>query len=339
MTYSESTLRPFLSAPDNGGRPGMPGPAARAEKLRVDLAIELSHRLSHAVTPRHIGLLPDGGRLKDSTAKLTLSWPDGTEKFILVSGTGNPDLVARACRNIDAVRARLPKGLRAPVLTPEASGGVNGLSYAVWPRHRPLSRNKILHALQCRRLAPAVCDWLFDICHASAAAPDDPLDKQDGFEAPLEFLMNDARQPRAFRSAAEQARAQLGAGTWTPRFCIQHSDFWIGNILQPSTRARHASAPFFVIDWAGAKVKGYPFIDLVRFLMSVRAGAARSRKEIDRHCVPLACEPEDAIGYCLCALGRLGENPEFFPEKNYLDLCLNIFDFMQRTAIGASRGR
>lgn len=293
--------------------------------LALDLSIRYGVRLEAG---RFQCLSDDGAALADATRKFLCPIPQGGDGFLLLSSFGNPKLVARGVRNIESIRAVLPADLAAPVLTPAAAGEIASLTYAVWPRKQTLHRNRFVAAYQKWRLMPALYDWLFGLCRESLVAPADDGELAEGFVAPLEFMAAHSGQTEAIRAAARVSLDRLAAGAWRPRHCIQHSDFWVGNIILPSAAERRQGAPrFFVVDWAGARLKGYPLIDLVRFMQSVRARAPRRERESRRYLEALGCDRADTTGYILAALGALGANLEYFPEDRYLALSASVFDY------------
>lgn len=273
-------------------------------------------------------LSADAAQLADSTRKFLSPTPQGGEGFLLLSSFGSPRLVARGARNIEAIRAFLPPTLAAPILAPVAAGEIASLTYAVWPRKQTLHRNRFVAAYQKWRLIPTLYDWLFGLCRESLVAPADDRELADGFATPLEFMAAHAGHSPEIRAAARASLDRLAAGAWRPYHCIQHSDFWIGNIVLPSAEERtHANTPFYVVDWAGARLKGYPLIDFVRFAQSVRAGAPRRHRECRRYVQALDCEVGDLTGYLLASLGALGANLEYFPEDRYLALSASVFAY------------
>lgn len=293
------------------------------------LALDISARYGVRIEAgRFHCLSADGTPLADATRKFLCPAPQGGDGFLLLSSFGNPKLVARSVANIEAIRAALPAPLAGPVLAPVAAGEIASLTYAVWPRKQTLHKNRFVAAYQKWRLTPALYDWLFGLCRESLVAPADDAELAAGFVAPLEFMAAHPGQSEAIRAAARVSLDRLAAGAWRPRHCIQHSDFWVGNIVLPSAAERRQGAPdFFVVDWAGARLNGYPLIDLVRFMQSVRAAAPRRARERRRYLEALDCDGADMTGYILAALGALGANLEYFPEDRYLALSASVFDY------------
>ncbi len=263
----------------------------------------------------------------DATIKLICSSEDSGLIFVTVSGEGNPDLVARAARNIREVRTKLTDYYSGPVLEPLETGVINGRSFAVWPMLLDLPQNR-LHRIHLKwRLRPIVFDWLAGVLtdtHIEATR-----DEKQAIAANLTTLLDDCRHPDVLRQAAENAADRLASGKWTPFHCVQHSDLWMGNIMM----GRPGSpASFRVIDWAGATIKGFPFFDLFKFSMSSCASPRLVRKYVKQQLGQLGSKNIDIQSYLSSALGQIQSNLEFFPEDIFRKMAANTIEYSQKFA-------
>ena len=88
----------------------------------------------------------------------------------------------------------------------------------------------------------------------------------------------------------------------------------------------YALYPFIVIDWPGAKMRGYLMYDLLRLANSMRLSTRALRREVLRHCQIVDIEPVSARGHLLAGLGYLGLNLGCFPPEVYAEtsrICFN----------------
>lgn len=253
-----------------------------------------------------------GGREQapDATRKFLAPTPQGGRGVLLLSSAGNGALVARAVANIKTARAAVSPATAAPILTPAAAGEAGGCSFAVWPRHVPFASDARLTRLWRRqRHGGAVLAWGADFARETAVPAD-----LDAAGADLRAIAGNELLPATMRRDAQAALSRLKGGAWHPIACLQHGDFWAGNVLLPRGRA---DAGFFVIDWAGMLPAGYPFFDLARMLVSLNLGAARRRRHLEGLAGALGIAPDDVGPHLLAALGAVGRNLEHFPPEMY----------------------
>jgi len=266
--------------------------------------------------------------LADSTLKCLVPCPSGEPGFLLLSGPGNPDLVARAVRNIGAVRSRLPEPLAATVLAPVLTGEIDGRSCAVWPRHLPfVVPGRLRFRLRALWYRARLLGWARDLCAATLSEPAGAEARRQGFGAPLARLTADAGFPDDLRRRAEAALARLETGAWQPRHCIQHGDLWAGNFLLP--RPGTPPVPLYVIDWAGARLTGYPVFDSARLGLSLRCPPRRMATHLAGLAGVLGCEVTDIPAYALCAIGDLGATLEHFPEARYRQMAQQVTAYLE----------
>lgn len=266
--------------------------------------------------------------IADSTSKFIVPGPGGDEAFLILSGSGNPDLVARAAEGIRIARATLPDPTRQAVLPPLFEGRVAGLSCAAWPRHRPFGTDRRLRwYLRRWRHAPPLLDWACKLCTESLSMTGPRAETDETYRRAISSVMADEGFPAAMRSDAETALARLDRGTWRPLHCLQHGDLWAGNILLPAGTG--TSARFFVIDWAGLKRQGFPVFDLVRLADSLRCSGRMRDRMLDRIAAPLGCERFDLRGYLIAAIGNMGEALEFFPREAYYGMAARSHAYLE----------
>jgi hypothetical protein len=258
----------------------------------------------------------------DATTKLVFTSAQDVPMFVTVSGDGNPDLVARATRNIKKVRRQLSERYAEPVVEPLEAGMVLGRSFAVWPMLDQFPQGRVPRYLAKRRIRPNVLDWLsgiLDETHIQTNADDRRL-----IATNLALLYDDRRHQDHVRRAAESAADSLASGRWVPVHCVQHSDLWMGNIM---IAPAGSSMSFTLVDWAGATTTGYPFFDLCRFAISNNTPSRLIKKHV-------ACQlrrldsNSNRIGFnVLCALGQMQSRLEHFPESLFRKMALETTNF------------
>jgi len=129
------------------------------------------------------------------------------------------------------------------------------------------------------------------------------------------------------RSVSRRALDRLLAGDFVPRSTPMHNDLWKGNILLPSSDDGQdkQAFPFFVIDWRGSRIDGFPLFDLVRLAMSLKFSARELRQELMHCCQSLGCEFSDAPYYVATALGEIASRRDQFPVQAFLGMAEHCF--------------
>ena len=251
---------------------------------------------------------------------------------VLCSAPVAPDMVERALTRAREAKALLGPAVGAPILEPMASGRIGPLSYAVLPYCRPLTDVRVLWWPQRARLRPALLDWLWQVTKRSVCEPpEDEIDRR--FFEPLRQVVGSPISSDRLRSAGKHALSRLDSGAWVPKHVLMHGDLWKGNILfRPAgTHAlQSGAAPFVVIDWPGAVMRGYGIYDLVRLAQSIRLSNRSLRPEVIRHCAVLQCQPIDARCQVLAALGHLAQHRESFPGAMYARMAERCLTTIER---------
>jgi hypothetical protein len=119
----------------------------------------------------------------------------------------------------------------------------------------------------------------------------------------------------------------LLASDFVPRSTPMHNDLWKGNILLPSCDdvLDNHPFPFFVIDWRGSRIDGFPLFDLVRLAMSLKFSARELRRELMHCCESLGCEFSDAPYFVATALGEISSRRDQFPVQAFLGMAEHCF--------------
>ena len=294
---TESPLAPLIASPI--------APLCRAvNALPADVSISLLYQ----------GNLPDS-----SAIFIARNAQDKPLAIVQLSAPASPGMVARGAARARDAAACMGPALARSVLLPTSEGEIDGRSYAIMPYCLGFSSSRPRWIFERMRLRPVVLDWLRDIAERTVA-PVHEADLSLQYERPLRNLLALAGASPSLRLRTEQALQRLASGAWCPRHVLMHADLWKGNLLLrqgDSSGARRGFAErVAVIDWAGAKPRGYAFYDLVRVADSLRLSPRGLRAEVLRHCEVLGCEPVDVPGYLLAAIGGLlGELEEFPVER------------------------
>lgn len=276
----------------------------------ADIAQALSNLYGYAVHVEPVHNEDFKEQVKDATLKFLAPMPDGGAGFLLVSGAGNPQLVRRAVDNIRQAREAVSVLTGAPVLQPAITGEAAGRSFAVWPYKPPFAAsNRLLLRLRKYLYAGRIASWAEAFCQETLTVAAPHTVRKD-----LCRISEDSELSDAIRASANEAMTRLENGQWRPMHCLQHGDFWTENLLLAS---RGEAASFYVIDWAGMQREGYPFLDLMRILSSLRRGRGFNSRCVERMRQSIGCDRQDITAYMLCAYGRIGRTLEHFPLDRY----------------------
>ncbi len=268
-----------------------------------------------------VSLLSQDNTVADGTTVLLLRDLAGQSRaVVLCSAPASPGKVQRAMQYAHQAKAILGASTGVHIRDPLAEGSVRGLSYAVLPYCNELSDSRPVWWIQRALLRPLIFEWLRRVTECTVR--DVELAAVDrSFAEPLRRMASLEPINDRLRAAAERATERLVAGAWTPRHVLMHGDLWKDNILiRPAKRAVEQwkwRDRFVIIDWAGSEIHGYAMYDLVRMAQSMGLNAKNLRREVERHCRLLRCEPADAMSYLLAALGHIAMNLEHFPIDRY----------------------
>jgi hypothetical protein len=222
--------------------------------------------------------------------------------ILAISPEAFPDLVSVEQEKASRMKSVLGPELGSPIVVPIAQGSLgSGRSYALLPRKTPLSDSRIGWPIQRRSLKSHLTRWLRGINTTTTAQETSFGLYRDS----LDYLCGMADLNESIKLVSRTALGRLLSGDFVPRSTPMHNDLWKGNILLPSgdDHCDKQTFPFFVIDWRGSRVDGFPLFDLVRVSMSLQLTAKELRRELMHSCQSLGCDFSDAPYYVAAFLG------------------------------------
>lgn len=253
---------------------------------------------------------------EDAPSRSTIANARGRPVAVMfLSSPVSPGLIGRNLANARAAGAMLGEDLGSVILEPWTEGRFEGRTYAVWPWYRPLSDYKPWAHCQKLMLRAPVLAWLRDATLQTNKRVA-PADLDVKYREPLAYVEKGPFS-HEMRESAGKALARLNSGAWMPRSVLEHGDWWLGNVLLPRRRHRHRRG-FFLIDWGGARLAGYPFLDLLRYARSASLDRRRLRREVALHCEAIRTTREDAVGCFLAGIGFSAMNLEHGSMERFL---------------------
>lgn len=273
-------------------------------------------------------------KVADATSAYYVDGTSRSDDFVLiVSPPDFPDAVEESASAALRAGSLLGKDLGRSVCAPLLIERAQGRSFALYPRLEGFSQNRYVRMAQKHRAAPAILRWLNATLDYSKIEHAGAEERESRFVQPLQTLMDDADLPSPIRSAAEASAKAVQAGRVRTVTCLQHGDFWFGNIMFERSAAAWMAPlvrPFRVIDWGSSKPDGYPGIDAVRFLLSTFGPGRYSVRAFDAYCRRAKLTATDASVSCLSSLGRLAGELNEFPKQNFIGLVGHVHDFLDR---------
>lgn len=282
-----------------------------------------------------IAHMPGPNRVVDETAKFLVRDPRGDPfAFVLVSPAVDPAIVARGMLLAAECKSRLGSDAGRAIFKPLLEGRLDGLSYAALPYCEPMRFSGLRGRMNQWVVQGGLCDWVAKISESTAeVAPQDRLHEK--FERPLAHVVDSESFEPEIRQAATVSLKRLERGDWRPSHVVMHGDLWQGNILCAPATVEGQWLPrrdrFFIIDWPGSALHGYPMFDLVRLLMALRLDEKTRSAQVARHCQILRCEPVDAVSYLLAGLGSIGLSLGHFPLADYLQMSSSSYRIVRQS--------
>lgn len=261
--------------------------------------------------------------------------PDSSEIFIVrdtrqearaivqLSAPASPEMVARGTARAREAAALMGARLARSILLPTSDGEIDGRTYAIMPYCIGFSSSRLRWYIERFRLRSVLFKWLRDIV-TETATPVGEVDLAQKYETPLRRLLALEGTSKHLQHLTKRALDRLLNGAWSPQTVMMHGDLWKGNLLLRQRDASGSRMSFAdrvaIIDWAGAKSRGYAFFDLLRACDSLRVSARRLRAEALQHCKILGCEPRDAASYTLAAMGGVLCELGQFPIERFISM-------------------
>ena len=257
--------------------------------------------------------------LVDATSKFLVRDDAGNpELVVLCSAAGGPEIVARGVQRARDIAEALGDDLGRAVLLPVGEGDVDGRTFAIFRYCTPLIESGPRWWVQRSMVRPRLIRWLIDSSRKTAIAiPTDSLDRCV-YEPLAAMLADDGHSPE-LRELAEEALRAARAGDWQPRHVFMHDDLWSGNVLldRQLVEGRHPGR-FVVIDWAGARVRGYPLYDFLRLSASFGLKRGPFYQALDQYCGAVEYNRTEASYAFANAAAELGQRLEHWPRPSYL---------------------
>lgn len=256
------------------------------------------------------------------------------DAVLIISNPRFPNFVAAAVNKTKLVYQHVQPSIQETVLLPDFHDNHGEQSFAVYPKLIPVSENRLVRRAQKHIIENDVNEWLCELCDDSKqqALTDDDIEEK--FLKPLSYLASESRFSADLRKSAEATLEMIDRCDFQPVFTIQHGDFWLGNILLKSSWPfiSDKKYPFSVIDWGTANLKGYPFVDFLRYALSTTKNETRILENLhsysQRSDVSLRLLPN----YVCASIGWLGLHRNNFPLERYVSSSEKLFLMASRLA-------
>lgn len=273
--------------------------------------------------------VPDGIVASDGVGKLLIRDGRGRPFAVaLCASPVSPKLVARGVSRARQIKMALGTDLGRCILDPVLETELEGLSCAVYPYCRPLSRIRVVRKIQKLAIRPAVLKWL---AGAASTTMIRSAEVREVFLDRLGLIASEDGIPSTLRNAAAKAIGRTRDGSFDPCHVVSHNDLWDGNILidHRGVTGPRPGGRFVIIDWPGAALRGFAIVDLVRLARALPLNRRQFRREVIRHCRILGCEICDATSHLLAGMGNILKHREHFPLPLFMataEDCLAILE-------------
>jgi len=240
------------------------------------------------------------------------------DAFILfVSTVAFPDASFEQVEAMESMKNRLNLPSVAAIPPILAHGYVDGRSYMVMPRLRPLRSGKLSGRIDELLVRRSVLEWLRAVASSFASADARTLEE---FSASLQALQQLEDLPDKIRRDAALARDRLCENPALAVSVPMHGDMWSGNIM------RDRKGQLAIIDWSTSVPQGFGFFDLVTLAYSLRISGQTLARELDHHRVILGDLPKVVVKiHVLAALGFRLRHIDQFPLAKFVDLACECY--------------
>jgi hypothetical protein len=213
---------------------------------RLDFRLRVRSLRHHAKS----GVAP---RLADTTTVLMI---DGEHRHddcvIILSPEAFPEAVRKVADQANKARTAVGQRLGERIHAPLICDNWEGRSFAVYRRLDPVSENRFMRRAQMLSCTPKIIDWLAEVMKASVVNTVSEGDLDQLLIQPLTALASDDELSFGLKSTAQRLCEMSSAGKTRVVTCLQHGDFWEGNIMFRRSLTSSFNPTFRVIDWAGS---------------------------------------------------------------------------------------
>ncbi len=302
------------------------------------LSSELIATLCAAISdphPKFKPIIDDKDHPADHTYVFMVTSQNGCKYVLIISNNQYPKMVRRAIDKIQEAKSILYGWPQNVVEMPILIGDLNNNSYGLWLFRNPISKNRYIRFVQKIVLGNKVKAWLETIA-AQTRKNDLSQDTiNNNFIEPINALLTISKLTHLLSNDCHIVLANISSGNFKPIHVLQHSDLWHGNILISNVFRlfNPSNNGFVIIDWAGSRISGYPFFDLITLSISLNNYPAKTTRYIESMMLIFKCSRADVLAYYLCALGKLYQELENFPEDRFVNLCENSLNHLTLAGI------
>ncbi len=302
------------------------------EKEIIDLVQKENQKLGNKYLTDNFSLLAKPKfkeQVKDSTSIFKINGREPRDDSILtLSNNHFPESVYEAIEKVEMITSIVGPRLSNNILRPSSTGIFRNRSYAFWPIKKIISNNKINRKIQIQSVHSQVFQWFCDMSSISRLAINSDVNLSRQYIDPLIFLVDKKYIPKSIKTIANVTLRALDTNNFVPVSVAQHGDLWHGNILLEKTwpYSLCSPVPFFIIDWGGANVQGYPYVDQLRYLKSIDKGDRAVAKHLSIYSKCCSLSECDIVNYTCAYAGHLGMNRGEFPIDRYLALVSEMLE-------------
>lgn len=255
------------------------------------------------------------------------------DSVLMVSNPGFPEFVGTAASKAVEAQSALGGALGDRVCTPVLTGAQDGVSYSLYKRFETFSSNRFLRKAQTLYTHDVLNGWLSEVFEQTKEEQTDAALRDEKFCAPLRALSSDDSLDASARQAAAALEAKVTGGDLRTFHCLQHGDFWFGNVFFKRSSVRALSPmgkDFKIIDWAGSQITGYPGIDAFRFFISVFGQRKMAAQGMEKYCRLTGLTRAEFALHCVCAMGAGATDLGQFPKDRFNALTLRLVSFLDQ---------
>lgn len=308
----------------------------KIENYIVEIVEQAGERLNRGFDTASLSALPRPVYNKDVSDSAGIYTINGKSRrhdsVLFVSNPKHPAFVSEAVAKIALVCKAVSPQIRAAILQPDFHDFFGAQSFAVFPRLQPMSGNKLVRGIQKRHIEKSINGWLGDLSNETIRPVASGGEMQEFYIEPLTYLIDESQISDELRQLARTTLAAIHAQEFQPVCVIQHGDFWLDNILLNrgwpfGGRDGHS---FWVIDWGGANLKGYPFIDFLRYALSATRSKKRIADSLNDYCARCGIPPNRLVNYVCANIGWFGLNRNNFPMDRYVSSSEKLYQSAKR---------